>query len=407
MVDVLDPTSPIDGDAERITRYSRYYGSIVEAIQATTANLTSVIDTAYTGSESVAAFVDTAQKVRGRLLEVDERYEAVATQLALYAGHLRSFQEQAESIRQIARTAYSDHDHTVALVADLRARIDAADPADPSLPAVRYNLTQQEGHLHWIESARATANTELEQVLAQWSAVADSIADAIDAGVDGSSLNDSRWDQLLDFLESMVTTVLPLLEEWLDKLALVLTVAAFVLAAVGVGAPLAAAFLAVARVAQVVSKIVTTVRITWTAVLVINGKMPASSLSDAAVALAAGSLGPKVSKVLGDGALNLASRTKAARSLSTAAQEPGSTFVVQHLDRMVNDGFDAWAHSDYVDYINVGAPGGSLADSASDFTGNAWGMTSWAFDPVGALTDSLHGDPPQPPHLDDLIAAGR
>ncbi len=359
MVHVLDSVSPIDGEPDRIDSYSRYYSSIAAAITATADNLATIANTATTQSEAVTAFVEVANEVRGHLIEVDGRYETLATQLASYAAHLRTFQSQASAMMTTAQNAYADYDTTKWKVANLRDKIDSLDPTDPSITGLRFNLDRQEDHLQWIETVVASKNTELNDLLELWRSTADGIAAVIDESVDGSPLNDSGWDQFLDALATIVTEILPIIEMVLDILALVLTIAAFILAVTGVGAPFAAALFAIARVAQLVSKIIKVVRIALTLVLVATGTLAPTALIDLALDMALDKLLGKMGDRLGDGALAALKKSPLGAILADAAGKDGSYFIVQNLDEMVNGGFDDWLNNGFKEFMDVGLSGDS------------------------------------------------
>lgn len=363
MTHVLDAHSPIDGDPDRIDRYSGYYRDIAAAIESTAQNLAAVISTADTTSNAVDAFVEVAAEVRSNLNEADERYDAIATQLTTYASHLRTLQSDALAAMAAARHAYSDHDATQWRIHSLRDHIATTDPTDPGLTGLQYNLQRSESHLAWIEQVVSGKDAELQELVESWRAVADRIAQAIRDSVDGSSLNDSGWDKFLDFLETVATEVLPIIEKVMDILALVLTIAAFILAVTGVGAPLAAALFTVARAAQLVSKIAKIARIAITVVLVATGKKPATALIDIALDMALDKVMGSAMDKLGDAALKgaknlpLGSNGSLGELLSDSAGKSDSLFITQHLDQMVNEGFDTWADTSFKEFMDVGMDG--------------------------------------------------
>ncbi len=363
MVHVLDAHSPIDGDPDRIERYSGYYQDIAAAIESTAQNLATVISTADTVSTAIDAFVDVAGQVRSDLTEANERYDAVATQLNNYAMHLRGLQLDAESAMATARHAYEDHDATQWRIHSLRDHIATTDPSDPGLPGLQYNLRQQEGNLAWIAGVVGAKDAELQALVESWRAVADAIARAIREAVDGSSLNDSGWEKFLDLLETVATEILPIIEQVLDILALVLTIAAFILAVSGVGAPLAAAMFTVARAAQLVSKIVRIARITLTVVLVVAGKKAPTALADIAFDLGADKFMGAAMNRIGDTALKGARHVPWGKKgpvgelLAGSAKRKGAPFITQHLDQLVNDGFDQWANTSFKEFMDIGMGG--------------------------------------------------
>ena len=359
MAHVLDSVSPIDGEPDRIESYSRYYESIAAAITATADNLLTIANTAQTESDAVSAFVEVANEVRGHLIEVDERYETLATQLASYAAHLRTFQEQASSMMTTARNAYADYDTVQWKIASLRNDIDALDPTDPAVAGLRFNLDRQLDRLAWIETVVDNKNTELHELLDLWRSTADGIAHLIDEAVDGSPLNDSGWDKFLDFLETVVTEILPVIEMVLDILALVLTIGAFILAVTGVGAPLAAAMFAIARAAQLVSKVIKIARIALTLVLITTGTLAPTALIDIALDMALDKLLGAAGDKLGDGALSLLKKSPLGDALANSASKDGALFITQNLDEMVNGGFDEWLHNGFAEFMDVGLEDGA------------------------------------------------
>lgn len=374
MVHVLDAHSPIDGDPDRIERHSGYYRDIAAAIESTARNLASVVSTADTTSTAIDAFVEVAAEVRGSLTEADERYVAIATQLSNYATQLRTLQADAASTMADARNAYEDHDATQWRIETLRDHIAATAPTDPGFAGLHVNVRQQEDHLAWIGQVVSGKDAELQALLESWRAVADTIAHAIRDAVDGSPLNDSGWDKFLDLLETVATEILPIIETVMDILALVLTIAAFILAVTGVGAPLAAALFTVARVAQLVSKIAKIARVTITVLLVVTGKKPAAALADVAGDMALDKAMGAAMDGLGDAALRGAkylpwgTKGPIGELLSKGADREGSLFLTQHLDQLVHEGFDEWANTSFKEFMDVGMAG-LPAGSDSFFVG--------------------------------------
>jgi len=294
MTRALEDHSPIDGDPDAIQSCAAHYASAAEAIRATSENLAVVVAGAQARSEAVEAFEQSASEVRGHLGAVVDRYGGVAEQLAQFSTELRALQGQAEVVMAAARDAHGDEADARAHLGCLLDQIAALDPQDPAvtthLVAV-HELDQRVEHLQAIVAAKSG---ELRALVDQWRSAAQRCAHAIRDTVDESSVNDSAWDRALVVLEAVVHEVLPLIEIALDILAAVLTIAAVLVVLTGVGAALAPALFAVARLATVASKIVTAVKVALTTILVSAGRASPAALVAIGVDVAVGTVGGKL-----------------------------------------------------------------------------------------------------------------
>lgn len=351
MANAASNEAAIDGSSSEIHGHSRYYGDVAEAVRTTISNLRTVTSGINTRSDAVDAFVEIADKVRANLIEVEERYDTITEQLSIYANALSDLKSRAFTIQSLARNAEEAIGDKNWVYWREKDELDLMLYDDPARPAQQRYVDRLDRELDELRASVGTANDDLDALLDEWRRVADGCADKLKGVIEGSDLNDGFWDKLADWMEN----VLPDLEFWLDIIAIVLTVVAFVLVFTGVGAPLAAALFMVARAAQLVSKILKVVKILATLALVAVGKYPPSKMIDLAVGMAI----DKVLGKVGEGVLDFAGKRVIGRYgpdlvyyASLMSGDAGD-----NMKKIVDQGFDAWTTDVFVPEIrDAGMP---------------------------------------------------
>ncbi len=328
----------IDGDPSEIRSHSRYYGQIADAVVSTITNLRTVTNTLETTSDAVAAFAEIALEVSTSLDEVDDRYRIMADQLAYFAGEVERLQGESALVQSQARTAESDRIQAVYARDNAYSEMMWADPQDPRTAEIAQDYQTYRGRVHDLAGTISSLDGQLEALLDDWREIADACANAINEVIDGSDLNDSWWDSFAKWVE----TVLPDIETFLDILAIVLTIAAFLMVLTGVGAVLAPALFAIARGIQLLSKVIMVVKLVTTTVQVARGKKSPMAFLQMGVDFAVNKIG---GKLINGGADKLGGKLLAKYGddlLAFAKKHPGLPDLEGNLSKIQATGFDDW-----------------------------------------------------------------
>jgi len=358
MADVTSQQNQIDGDPGALRTHSRYYDGIAAAVVSTISNLKTVTDTLETSSDAVAAFADIAREVSTSLDEVDDRYRTLAAQLAYFAGEVERLQGESEAVQSQARTADSDRSHAVYARDNAYAEMQWADPQDPRTAELIEDYGRYRDRVHELSGSVSNFDSQLEQLLDEWRAIADGCANAINEVISGSDLNDSWWDSFANWVE----TVLPDIETFLDILAIVLTVAAFLMVLTGVGAVLAPALFAIARGIQLLSKVIMVVKLVTTTVQVARGKKSPMAFLQMGVDFAVDKIGGK----LVDGAADKLGGKLLAKYgddlLAFAGKHPQLPDLEANLTHINADGFGDWVDKVFEPAINTASGSSAVKD---------------------------------------------
>lgn len=347
MADATAQENHIDGDPSALRTHSRYYDGIAAAVVTTVNNLRTVTDTLETTSDAVAAFADIAREVSTSLDEVDDRYRTLAAQLAYFAGEVERLQGESALVQSQARTADSERHSAIYARDNAYNEMLWADPQDPRAAELIEDYNRYRERVNELSGTVGNLDSQLEQLLDEWRAIADGCANAINEVISGSDLNDSWWDSFANWVE----TVLPDIETFLDILAIVLTVAAFLMVLTGVGAVLAPALFAIARGIQLLAKVIMVVKLVTTTVQVARGKKSPMAFLQMGVDFAVDKIGGK----LIDGAADkLGGRllAKYGDDLLAFANAKGATDFADNLTTIRADGFGDWVDQVFKPAVN-------------------------------------------------------
>jgi hypothetical protein len=229
-----------------------------------------------------------------------------------------------------------------------------ADPQDPHTAELIQDYNRYRDRVHELSGTVNSLDHQLDQLLDEWRSIANGCANAINEVVGGSDLNDSWWDSFA----AWVKNTLPDIETFLDILAIVLTVVAFLLVLTGVGAALAPALFAIARGIQLLSKLIMVMKVLVTSVQVARGKESPGALLQLGVDFAIDKIGGK----LVDGAADkLGGKliAKYGEELAAKAGNIGGGKFAQNIEKIEADGFDDWVKNVFTPAVNT--PGGSSA----------------------------------------------
>lgn len=371
-----DQYHPIDGDPDALDGHSSYYRLISEAVRQTVTNLNSAIDSTDTVSDAVSAFAEVAAEVSSSLSEVDERYEGVADQLAVYATELRRLQQAAAAEVSARDAALSDQYQADANASYVEQQIHATDPQDPARIELAQSLTSHQSAASDAQALASAAAGRIEALIEERRTIAQTCAAAIQEMLEGSSLNDSAWDQFAAAAEKFLDEHLPIIEKILDIAAIVLTVAAFLVVLTGVGAALAPALLAVARGVQLLSRALKVLKVALNVVLVVGGKRSPLVLADLAADVAADKIADKVVGRVSDAVGAMIGPSVSKHGDDLARRVALDSVAANNIHAISADGMDDWIRQSF--------PAGP------DVPGDSWFSTIGGIDKK--MPDSMLGD---------------
>jgi hypothetical protein len=379
MRDATAYTNWVDGNPDEIASHSLYYAGIAEAVRTTVTNLQTALDTDATVSDAVAAFSEIAATVASTLGEVDDRYQVVADQLAVFSGELRRIQDLANTTQDYARAAWEDRSLAVASRDSAYFMIGTYVPDDPGALEAEADYRRQCQLVGEYDAVIAARQRELDGLIDEWRAAADECARAINDVVDGSELNDSRWDRIWARIEE----VLPVIQLIVDIASMVLTVLAIIAVFTGVGAALAPLLFGISRGLQVLSKAISVVRMLMTCVDVATGRKSPMALVGIGVDAVAGKAGGRamtgvVNRVGGSRAKDF--NEWVADEFADAVARPKGAAPVGSVTTLSDIPMDT------VDTV------GKRFDTVLDAPATALGLSD-NVNGVNAIIDNLVGDP--------------
>ncbi|GAA3026897.1 hypothetical protein [Microbacterium dextranolyticum] len=192
--------APIGGDVAGIREHASRYRSTARAVSDAVEMLQAVIDASESEtSEAVDALAGTIGDTKTFLSRIRERYEVAGSALTTFASELEHAQQQAESAilahgAAQLRHSYAQRNLTEAREAS-RQTVDPDELAEATDAARRYS------------SMSATATTDLAQAESAYAAAVERVQRAGDAAastisqtVSSDELNDSVWDNVLDWV---------------------------------------------------------------------------------------------------------------------------------------------------------------------------------------------------------------
>jgi len=208
--------APIGGDVAGIRGHASRHSSTARAVSDAVEMLQAVISASQQEtSEAVEALADTIGDTKTFLSRIRERYEVAGSALTTFANELEQAQQQAAS-------AISAHDdaqrrHTYAQRNLTEARQVTQQTVDPG------ELAEATDAARRYSSMSTTAATDLSQAQAAYDAAVervqragDTAASTISQTVSSDELNDSWWDNVLDWVNQNA--------EWLKVVKDILTV---------------------------------------------------------------------------------------------------------------------------------------------------------------------------------------
>lgn len=208
--------APLGGDVAGIRGHASRYSSTARAVSDAVEMLQAVIDaSAQETSEAVEALAGTIGDTKTYLSRIRERYEVAGSALATFADELEQAQQQAASAISAHDDAQRRHTYAQRNLSEAREAtrqtVDPGELAEATDAARRYS------------SLSTTAATDLSQAQAAYDAAVervqragDTAASTISQTVSSDELNDSAWDNVLDWVNQNA--------EWLKVVKDVLTI---------------------------------------------------------------------------------------------------------------------------------------------------------------------------------------
>lgn len=208
--------TPIGGDVAGIRRHATRYTSTATAISDAVALLQAVISASGDEkSQAVDALADTIGDTKSHLATVRARYEVAGSALSTFADELERAKTQASAAMSAhadaeRRQTYAQRNLTEARTA-ARQTVDPAELADATDAARRYSSMSS-----GATTDLANAQASYEAAVAIVQAAGDTAASAISQAASSDGLNDSWWDNVLDWVNDNA--------EWLKVVKDILTV---------------------------------------------------------------------------------------------------------------------------------------------------------------------------------------
>lgn len=270
-------SDPVPGDPGTVATVASKYRSTADAVSQASTNLAR-LDMSENKSLGLATVLDQIKAVRTQLDDVESRVDGAAAALEYYAPRLGDAQRlslealsDAEAARQAAQSSQ-------------RHRDDAAsdyygtnDPAQRDAAKDRYNSYNQQ--VREANRELASAKEKLRKAIEERDAAAKTATDSLQSIDQSSPVHDNLVDyfnewanKLLDFWDQYVEPWLDDVCNLLDVASLVLTLAAFVLSATGIGAGLAVGLFAIAKVLSVITTVAKSVKLAIGGLKAIEGR---------------------------------------------------------------------------------------------------------------------------------------
>lgn len=251
---------PVAGSPEAVTEKVTQFKSTAEAIGTAAAKLRLLRSRDDTVSEAVAKIVAKADETAKILDSAQKRYAGLANGLSGYPEELR--QAQATSLEGVnegtaARKRIDQALQTRREAEKKTRRVEESEraQANQELGAAQASVNQA---VQDLENAKA----KIRGAIAKRDTAARAASSQVDMTLQDSSLNDSWWEKVWDFVSGVGQWVW----EHIDEICLILDALALILALTGVGGPVAAVLKLVttlARAAKVVAAVKTGVDILY------------------------------------------------------------------------------------------------------------------------------------------------
>ena len=191
---------PIGGDVAGIRRHATRFTNTANAIRDAVRLLQTVRDASEEQqSDAVEALAGAIGDTRNRLNQLRDRYEVAGSQLTEFAEVLESAQGRANTAITsygAAQSTARGYEYRVAEATETRsATVDPAELQTATDAVTRYNtaLSNARGDALQARTAHAQAVADVEEA-------GNSAASAISRAVEGDDLNDSWWDNVMDWV---------------------------------------------------------------------------------------------------------------------------------------------------------------------------------------------------------------
>jgi hypothetical protein len=222
-------TDPIPGDPQVLRDEAAKFKSVAESITEAATNLRNIADHQDATGEFVEEFSKQADEVADRIIKAEIKYTGLADALREYAGPLEQFQADSVTILNRAINANANakdgakwEQHWTKELLQPDVTPDQAEDIQKKLDAATRD--RMDG-----ESGAIFARQELEQLGFDRDTAANAAADKIKQAGEDSGINDSGWDNWVQFWEEN--------GEWIDAVVDIIGTVAGILAVVALFIP--------------------------------------------------------------------------------------------------------------------------------------------------------------------------
>ena len=221
-------SDPVPGDPVRVQTIGRLYVGTADAIDRAASNISTALGDDFGRSQAVDAIREQAEEVARRIGMAEERYRGVGDAMIAYAPRLQTAQSDSATALQLAIDAAGAGARAAGMVDYYQDRI--ADPATPpaNLPALQSSLQRWQTEASTARAGAGSAQQQVRAAIDARDAAANAAVQAIRDVENSGDLNDSMWDEVVQWVQENQDT-LDLIVEILGYIATaVMVVALFV-----------------------------------------------------------------------------------------------------------------------------------------------------------------------------------
>ncbi len=198
---------PVPGDPDKVDLIGRLYIGTADSIDRAAGDLIRMLDDRFGQAESIDAIRSEAEDVERRIRRAEERYRGVGEAMVSYAPALRTAQtDSARALQQAidAQTAVAQADR---MIDYYEGRVN--DPSTPPANLAGYQTELGEWTAKRITSSAGLGSSEttLTEAVAARDAAAGVAVSAIRLVESTGDLNDSWWDNTVQFINEHKDTI--------------------------------------------------------------------------------------------------------------------------------------------------------------------------------------------------------
>ena len=198
---------PVPGDPDRVDLIGRMYIGTADSIDRAATDLLTMLDERFGQAESIDAIRGEAEDVARRIRRAEDRYRGVGEAMVVYAPSLRTAQTDSAIALQRAIDAQSDAAQADRMVEYYEGRVN--DPTTPpaNLASYQTQLGEWTAKRSGAGGDQASAEAALTDAVAIRDTAAGVAVSAIRLVESTGDLNDSWWDNTVQFIEDHKDTI--------------------------------------------------------------------------------------------------------------------------------------------------------------------------------------------------------